>query len=254
MEYVKLFGVIIALSPYPLVNKQKGGAAMLVVFFRTVILYCVVIFGVRLMGKRQLGELSPSELVITILISNIATLPIEEINTPLFTGLLPILSLVCFEIIISVINMRFKKLRQFFSGKPVIIISDGVLDQSKLKELRFSVDDLTAQLRSNGIFDIREVDFAVVETNGKISIYQKFAARPLTPKALKLPDDPSDNSPQLPIVTDGRVNDENLSACGKDLQWLSGMLASHRLKREDVLLMTSSRMGDVCIVKKDAPE
>ena len=109
---------------------------MLVAFLRTLILYIVIVFGVRLMGKRQLGDLQPSELVVTILISNIATLPIEEIETPLFAGLLPILSLVTFEVIISAINLHCRKIRRVFSGSPIVVIRNGEIDQKKLKELR----------------------------------------------------------------------------------------------------------------------
>ena len=168
---------------------------MLVTFIRTLILYVVIVFGVRLMGKRQLGELQPSELVVTILISNIATLPIEEAETPLFSGLLPILSLVTFEVIISAVNLRCRWLRRVFSGSPVVVIRNGEIDQKRLAELRFSVDDLMAQLRSNQIFAVDEVDFAVVETTGKLSVYQKYAARTLTPKTMEMPDQPEQNAP-----------------------------------------------------------
>ena len=161
---------------------------MLVAFFRTLILYLTIIFGVRLMGKRQLGELQPSELVITIIISNIATLPIEEIDTPLFMGLLPILTLVTFEVIVSSVNLRCRATRKLFSGTPAVVIRGGIIDQRKLRELRFSVDDLMSQLRSNQIFSPEDVDFAMVETTGKLSIYQKYAARTVTPQTMGLPD------------------------------------------------------------------
>ena len=133
---------------------------MLVVFIRTLILYAIVVVGMRLMGKRQLGELQPSELVITILISNIATLPIEDTSVPLLSGAVPILTLMCFEVILSYIAMRSLRLRTFICGTPRIVIREGHIDQQELKTLRYSVDDLMEQLRANGIFDVQEVDLA----------------------------------------------------------------------------------------------
>ena len=224
---------------------------MLVAFFRTLILYIVIIFGVRLMGKRQLGELQPSELVITIIISNIATLPIEEISTPLFLGLLPILSLVTFEVIISAINLKSRGMRRIFSGKPVIVIHDGVIDQKKLRELRFSVDDLMAQLRSNQIFSVEEVDFAIVETTGKLSVYQKYQSRPLTPQTMSMPDQPSKNSPPMVLISDGVIYPEYLSLCGRDEKWLQEVLLSRRVTAQDVYLMTADRTGNYFLAKKE---
>ena len=224
---------------------------MLVAFLRTLILYIVIVFGVRLMGKRQLGELQPSELVVTILISNIATLPIEEIETPLFAGLLPILSLVTFEVIISAINLHCRKIRRVFSGSPIVVIRNGEIDQKKLKELRFSVDDLMAQLRSNQIFAVDEVDFAVVETTGKLSVYQKYGARTLTPKTLGMPDQPGENAPPLVVVSDGHIYQEYLELCGKDIKWLEEIAASRRTRIRDIFVMTLDQTGNYHLVKKE---
>ena len=230
---------------------MKGDSGLLIAFFRTLILYAVIVFGVRLMGKRQLGELQPSELVVTILISNIATLPIEEIDTPLFLGLLPILSLVTFEIIMSTVNLKFRSIRRIFSGSPVIVIRDGVVDQQKLSELRFSVDDLMAQLRDKDIFDLQEVDFALVETTGKLSVYQKYQARTLTPQALALPDRPEDNSPPVIVISDGTVCEENLSLCGQTKEWVRSIVASYHLDIKNVLLMTADKNANVNLIPRE---
>lgn len=224
---------------------------MLVTFLRTLILYVVIVFGVRLMGKRQLGELQPSELVVTILISNIATLPIEEVETPLFSGLLPILSLVVFEVIISAVNLRCRWLRRIFSGSPVVVIRGGEIDQKKLRELRFSVDDLMAQLRQDQIFAVEDVDFAVVETTGKLSVYQKYSARTLTPGTLQMPDQPDQNAPPLVVVSDGHVYTDYLSLCGKDMTWLGEIAASRRTEIRDIFLMTLDRTGKYYMVKRE---
>lgn len=224
---------------------------MLVTFLRTLILYLVLVFGTRLMGKRQLGELQPSELVITILISNIATLPIEETDTPMFAGLLPILSLMCFEVISSYLCLKSRKIRRIISGKPVIIIQNGKIDQKEMQELRFSADDLMSQLRQNGIFSVSEVDFAIVETTGKLSVYQKYSARTLTPKALAMPEDKSKNSPPLTVVCEGELLETNLRRCGKDSRWVQKMVDEQHLKTEDIYLMMAGQDGSYEIIPKE---
>ena len=136
---------------------------MLVVFIRAVLLYFLVIFCMRLMGKRQLGELQPSELVTTILISNIAALPIEDTNIPMILGAVPILALVMFEFVVSALSLKSKRFRGFFSGNPVVIIKDGIINQKQLKKLRFSIDDLMEALREKGIL-------ADTEDDGQLSL------------------------------------------------------------------------------------
>src|SRR5699024_4709883 len=125
-----------------------------------------IVFSLRIMGKRQLGELQPSELVATILVSNIATLPIEDTNIPLLAGIVPILTLVSFEVILSSITLKSRMARKIVSGNPVIVIRDGRIDQKQMRSIRFSIDDLMEELRTNSIFDIRDVAFAIVETTG----------------------------------------------------------------------------------------
>ena len=218
---------------------------MLVTFLRTMILYLVVVFGIRLMGKRQIGELQPSELVITILISNIATLTIEETDSPMFAGLLPILALMCFEVLTSFLCLKSARLRRIVSGRPIIIIHDGKIDQREMRELRFSADDLMIQLRQNGIFRAEEVEFAVVETNGKLSVYQKYQNRPITP------DQPEDNAPPLAVVCEGTVMHEALRRSGKDLRWVEKKAAAQKLKIDDVYLMVACPDGSCDIVAKE---
>lgn len=223
---------------------------MFVSFFRTLILYAVIICGMRLMGKRQLGELQPTELVITILISNIATLPLEEVDTPLFMGLLPILTLVTCEVFISIINLHSKKARRIFSGTPAVVIQGGVIDQQKLYQLRYSADDLIAQLRSQNIFDLSEVDFALVETTGKLSVYQKYLHRSTTPQVLELPDQRLKNSPPLVVISEGKINQDYLKLCGKDIAWLEQTVASHHLAVDSVYIMMLDKLDTVTLIKK----
>ena len=176
---------------------------MSVVLIRSLILYIVVIFGVRLMGKRQLGELQPSELVITILISNIATLPLEDTSIPLILGILPILTLVCFEALMSWVTLKSLRMRRIISGRPKIVVRDGQIEQATMQDLRLSVDDLMTALRQQQVFDISQVQFAVMETTGTISVYLKAECQPLTPADITLKK--TAQNPPVAVIQDGNT-------------------------------------------------
>lgn len=176
---------------------------MSIILIRSVILYILVVFSVRLMGKRQLGELQPSELVITILVSNIATLPLEDTDIPIIVGVTPILALVCFEVLMSWIILHSPYMRKIISGSPKIIISNGKVNRSVLRELRFSVDDLMTALRGRDIFDISEVQFAIVETTGSVSVMKKPDKDSPTREDLNIT--PERIDPPQTVVSDGDV-------------------------------------------------
>ena len=225
---------------------------MAVSFLRAMLLYVLVIFSIRLMGKRQIGEMQPSELVITILVSNIASLPLEDPELPLLYGIVPILALVCFEVLLSWLALRQRKLRQILSGSPKIIVRGGEIDRGVLRELRISLDDLMAALRGNGIFDVSEVQFAVVETTGLISVYPKAAARAVTNGDLHGKPDTGD-PPDL-IITDGVLLKAGLSAAGLDEAWLHRYLKKQGLTCADVFLLTARSADDVFLIKKEATD
>ncbi len=222
---------------------------MTVVFIRAVILYCVLIFSVRLMGKRQIGELQPSELAITILISNIATLPVEDLSIPLITGLVPVLTLVCLDVLMSWVSMKSKKMRGVISGEPVIIISNGKIDQQRLFDLRFTTDDLMEALRSQGIFDPEEVQFAIVETTGKVNVYPKYENRPVTNGDLQLKNRSSD--PPAVVVQDGKVMQSSLERLGLGEGWLDKTLRENNVNATDIFIMTAETAGIYRIIKKE---
>lgn len=224
---------------------------MFTVFIKTIVLYLLIIVSLRLMGKRQLGELQPSEFVITILISNIATLPIEDIDIPLLTGILPILTLVCCEIIMATISMKCKGARKIFSGSPKIVIRDGAIDQNLMRDLRFSIDDLMEQLRQNNIFDIADVAFAIVETTGKLSVYQPFEARGVTAKMLGLPAQGEETAPPVVVISDGQLIGAALEYCNLRHDWLDKVLGEHDVAVRDVFLMTCNRQANYHLVKKE---
>lgn len=221
---------------------------MLLIFLRTLVLYAVVIFGMRIMGKRQLGELQPSELVVTILISNIATLPIEDTDVPLLAGIIPILTLMCFEVILSFLTLHSKRLRQMVSGNPRLLIQNGRLDQKEMLNIRYSIDDLMAQLRANGVFDLREVDWALVETTGKLSVNKKAANQPATPKDLKLI--VAQNPPPVVVISDGEVLDRPLRTLHMDEKQLETILRRHHLTPKEVFLMTCTNPQDYYIIPR----
>lgn len=224
---------------------------MFTIFFKTIILYAIIIFSLRLMGKRQLGELQPSEFVVTILISNIATLPIEDVDIPLLTGILPILTLVCFEVIMSAVSLKSRAARKIISGSPRTVIRDGRVDQSELRSLRFSIDDLMEELRQNSVFDIADVAFAIVETTGKLSVYQKFGARPATAEMLNLPEQGEETAPPVVVISDGQLVKGSLEYCNLRPEWLQKTLNEQDTTVRDTFLMTCNRQAAFYIVKKE---
>ena len=222
---------------------------MSVVFIRAVILYVLLIFTVRLMGKRQIGELQPSELAIPILISNIATLPVEDTGIPLLTGIIPILTLAGLDVIMSWLGIKSRTIRRFTCGKPVIIISGGQLDQKKMQSIRFTVDDLAASLRSQGIFDISEVQLAVVETTGTLSVYQKYSARNVTNGDMELKG--KDENPPEVVVADGELVPEAMDRLGITQKWIEAALKKEKAAIKDVYLMTAYPGGKCSIIRRD---
>ena len=222
---------------------------MIIALLRSIILYILVIFAVRLMGKRQLGELQPSELVITILVSNIATLPLEDVNIPLMVGITPILTLVCFEVIVSWMSLSFPKLRKIISGHPKIIISNGMIDRKIMRELRFSVDDLMTALRGNDIFSIDEVQYAIVETTGSMSVMKKQDCETVTCKDMGICKKP-ENPPQV-VISDGKILKETLSFASMSEKTLRRILRREKIHPEQILLMTADGSGSYYIAPLD---
>ncbi len=218
----------------------------MIVFIRAILLYFLIIFCLRLMGKRQLGELQPSELVITILISNIASLPIEDNSIPMIMGIVPIIVLSSFELITSSISLKSKKFRTLVSGKPVIIVRNGEIDQKAMRELRFSVDDLMESLRGKSVFDIRDVQYAIVETTGQVSVFQKHNAQTVTAKMLDIKG--SDADPPAVIISDGKKIRTAMDAYSITDPWLDSVLRENKIREQEIFLMTADRNHQYYIV------
>lgn len=222
---------------------------MSIVLIRAAILYITVVFAVRLMGKRQLGELQPSELVITILVSNIATLVLEDLNIPLAVGVAPVLALVCFEVIMSWVTLKFPKVRCIVSGRPKIIISDGKLDREVMKSLRYSVDDLMTSLRGNDIFSLEEVQYAIVETTGSLSVMKKPEYDTPARKDFNL--NPKAVDPPQVIIADGKLLEKALETMNLTKYWLDRILKKKQIRVKDIFIMTADRTGKYYIVENN---
>ena len=224
---------------------------MATIFIRSLIVYFLIAFALRVMGKRQLGEMQPSELAVTILISNIATLPMEDTSIPFLSGIIPIVSLAAFEVIMSYCTLKNKTFRKIIIGSPVVIIKNGKIDQEKLKELRINADDLLTQLRCKEVFDISEVEFAAIETTGELSVYKKYISREVTAGMLEIPDKPAENDPQIAIISDGAIIEDGLALCNKKREWLDGVLKKENESVKDVLLMTCNKSANYVIIKNE---
>lgn len=214
---------------------------------RTVILYFIVTVGIRVMGKRQIGDLQPNELVVTLLISEIAAIPLQDTSQPIINGVIAIFMLVILEIVISVLAMKSIFIRKLISGKSVVVIKNGVLDQKAMKKVRITVLDLIELLRGQNVFDIGTVQFAVLEVNGNLSVLLKTGERTPTNKDLEIK--PQKDGIQIPVISDGKLLSESLKALNIDEEVISKKLLGKRV--EDVFLMTIDRYQNHNIIIKE---
>lgn len=222
---------------------------MSIVLIRAVIIYVFVAMAVRVMGKRQVGELKPQELVITILISAVATVPLEDNSMPLTNSLLPILIFISLEIIESAISMKSLWFRNILQGKPIFIIKDGKLQQKELKRLRFTIDDLIDALRQQGAFDISSVQNAVVETNGCLSIQLKAESSPITPKVMKIKAE--EETAPITVVMDGRPISEYFGNTKISESEIELLVKALDLEMKTIMLLTIDSNGKTYCIRKD---
>ena len=227
---------------------------MTTAFFRTIILYLLLMVGLRLLGKRQIGELEPSELVLTLIISDLAAVPMQDFGIPLVNGVFPILILLCLSMILSFVNLKSVRFRSILCGKPAIIIREGRLVQQNMNKTRLTIDELYEQLRSQGITDLKSVKYAILETNGKISVLPYTRESPVTPKILGAQVQDETLLPIL-LINDGRVMSDNLRASGRDLRGLEQQLRARKLSSpRQVFLLTVDESGAVeCVAKEGMP-
>lgn len=222
---------------------------MFISFIRTIILYLIIILTLRVLGKRQVGELEPSELVVAILISDLAAVPMQDIGIPLLSGVIPIITLLALELVISEISMNSLRFRAFLCGKPAFIILDGKIDQKAMAKNRLTLDELGECLRRNNILNVEDVKYAILETNGQLSTFPYPQYAPLTPKDMNKK--PQELEYPVTVISCGRVMKENLTSVGKDEEWLRQQLFQANLTQKDVFLLTATGSGQVHIVKKE---
>lgn len=222
---------------------------MIISVIRTILLYIVIILAIRIMGKRQIGELQTSELVVTLLISDIAAIPMQNTEQSLLSGIVPILILIVCEIIISFLMLKRAGFRRIICGKPIVIISDGKINQSEMHRLRMSTEDLSEELRQQGIFNIEDVGFAIVETNGKLSVLKKPEKD--IPTAEELGIKTNDKGLEVVVISDGEISKYSLKICGLNRDWLFDTLKKENTELNDVFLMIANGQGEYKIIEKE---
>ena len=223
---------------------------MLTSFFRTVILLFFVILSLRLMGKRQIGELQPGELVVTILLSQIAATPMQDNDIPLLHTLVCIFTLAGVELLLSALSMKSETVRTLIDGGSVTVMRGGALDQKALRRLRFTIDDLLEGLRQKDVFDLSSVDSVIAETNGALSVLLKKSELPVTAKTMQK-DVPEGGMPQV-LVADGKIRREGLSAAGLSEAQLARLLEKEQTTLENTFLLTLDAAGKTFLVRKEA--
>lgn len=215
---------------------------------RTTVVYLVLIAAVRLMGKRQIGQLEASEFVVTMLAANLATLPIEDPEFPLSTGLAAILTVLALELILSLVSMRSVWFRKLLCGKPVILIENGQILRENLRRTRVTLDELTEHLREKDVLDLKSVQYAILETNGSLSVFPYTQERPASAREAGIETRPQ----HLPItiVSDGKILKENLAVAGKDRNWVDRVLKQQGATVRDTLLLTVDKADKIVFYSK----
>ena len=222
---------------------------MAVPLLRTLILYCAVICAVRLMGKRQIGELDPSELVVTILVSDLAAVPMQDLGIPLLSGLVPIATLVVLEIFLSFAALKSRAFRRLLNGQPAIIIRRGQLDINKLRQMRLTTDEVIETLRKQNVAAVSDVKYGVIEPDGTLTVILKQPQQPVTAEMLGIT--PRDTGLPLVVVSDGRVVPRSLELLHLSPADIERRLKNQSIAVEDVFLMTLDDCGNTFLQKKE---
>ena len=224
---------------------------MILSYLRTLLLYLVLILAVRLMGKRQIGEMEPAEFVVTMLVANLAAIPMQDGAIPLYSGLVPILTVLGLELVLSGITLTSVPIRRLLCGKPVILIDNGKILQENLRKTRITLDELTGHLREKDVLDIHTVQFAILETNGNLSVFPYPREKPASAKDAGV----EAGKQYLPetIIEDGYLSKENLALAGKDENWLKKALKQQNAEVSDTFLLTVDAQDHVQWLGKETP-
>jgi len=222
---------------------------MLLSYVRTVILYLILIAVIRMMGKRQVGQMEPSEFVVTMLVANLASIPMQDGGIPLHSGLVPILTVLGMELILSSVSLYSIRFRRLLCGKPVILIENGRILRQSLRKTRITMDELTGQLREKDVLDIRTVQYAILETNGNISVFPFPKERPASAREAGIR--AREQFLPITIVTDGKIYPENLKTAGKDRLWIDHILRQHNTTLKNTFLLTVDGQDKVFFLGKE---
>lgn len=222
---------------------------MLITFFRSIVLYILVLIVMRLMGKREIGQLQPFELAISIMIADLASIPMTEIGIPIYYGIVPILGLLMMHMFISFLNMKSIRAREILCGRPSILIYRGKINEQELKKQRFTINELEERIRGNNVFNLGDVEYAILETSGQVTVIQKPEKRNIIPEDLNI--SPDYEGIPYDLVVDGKVMTENLKELGKNYKWLEKQTEKFHIKPEDALVVTLDAKGQIYCQKKE---
>ncbi len=222
---------------------------MLITFFRSIVLYIIVLVVMRLMGKREIGQLQPFELAISIMIADLASIPMTDPGTPIFNGIIPILGLLIMHLLISMINLKSSRAREIICGRPSILIYRGKINEKNLRKERFTINELEERLRGNNVINLGDVEYAILETSGQVTVIQKPDKRNTIPQDFNIM--PEYEGIPYDLVVDGKVMKENLKAIGKDYNWLKKQVEKFNMKPEEALVVTFDGKGQIFCQKKE---
>lgn len=222
---------------------------MTITLIRTALLYGLLILSVRLMGKRQVAEMEPAEFVVTMLLANLAAVPMQDNGLPLLSGVVPILTILALELILAVLSMKFLPLRRLLCGVPTLLIRDGVIDQKALSAARVSLDELEQKLREKDVFDYAQVAFAILETDGELTVMSHPQYQSATREDVG--GDLSPASLYYNIISDGVILKDNLRVSGLTGEWLRNLLKQHSCRAGEVFLLAVDREGNTRFVRKE---
>lgn len=225
---------------------------MLITLIRTIILYILVLIVMRLMGKREIGQLQPFELAISIMIADLASIPMTDTGIPITNGIIPILGLLVMHLLISLINIKSIKARELMCGRPTILIYRGRIDEKALKKERFTINELEERLRGDGVFNIGDVEYAILETSGQISVIQKPNKRTTIPEDFNIM--PDYEGIAYDLVIDGKIMEENLKKIDKDEDWLRKQVSKFHTSPEKALIVTYDGKGQIFCQEKNQTE
>jgi uncharacterized membrane protein YcaP (DUF421 family) len=230
-------------------TKKGIGGKMLATFLRVIILYILVLIIMRLMGKREIGQLQPFELAIAIMIADLASVPMTDIGIPISNGIVPILGLLVMHLLISFINLKSMTMRKIICGKPAILIYRGRIDEKELKKERITLNELQERLRGNNVSNIGNVEYAILETNGQITVIQKPDKRTTIPQDFNIM--PEYEGIPYDLVIDGKILNDNLKAIGKNYVWLEKQVEKFKIKPEEALLVTIDGKNQIFCQEKE---